>query len=157
MGQTPAQLANLRPFGPDNPPPRSPGRPRKRPLSEAYEDWLRELVDARTVAHLREEGVRIPLDCTNGDLVAMQMGREAIRGNVNAAKEMREAVEGKSVTRVELTTPEDRGFEVRVSFELPEMKTVQPLDVETTVKNIETAVGEAIAEKEDSEKDDDGK
>ena len=104
------------PWGPGNPPPISPGRPRKRPLSEAYEDWLRQAVDRDTIVKLRSKGIRVPTDATNADMVAMSQGREAISGKTNAAREMREAVEGKAMQRIELSRPEDRSVEFSIVY-----------------------------------------
>jgi hypothetical protein len=96
--------ANLRPpWGtPGNPPPKSPGRPPKRPLSEAYEEWLREPVSPDKIATFRAEGMKLPDGLTNADLVAMAMGKRAVKGDVTAAKELREAVEGKATQRIEM-------------------------------------------------------
>jgi hypothetical protein len=114
------------PWGPNNPPPISPGRPRKRPLSEAYEDWLREIIPATKVAELRAEGIKLKAGATNADMVALAQGRQAIKGNVNAAKELREAVEGKATQRIELAhadrTPR---FEVVYASPVPGAKTIE--------------------------------
>lgn len=120
MAQTAAQLANLRPpFGPDNPPPKSPGRPRKRPMSEAYDDWLREPVPGPQLASMKAQGVAVKAGMTNADIIALAMGKAAIGGNTLAAKEMREAVEGKAKQRIELTSPNDNGFVVRLQYAAP--------------------------------------
>lgn len=127
---TEASLRNLKPFAPGksgNP----GGRPRKRVLSGAYEDWLRMKVDAATLLKLREKGHRIPENATNADLVALRTGQEALAGNVLAAKEMREACEGKPGMRFELS-PGSEGFQVNVVFEEPREKLLhaqQTIDV----------------------------
>lgn len=87
--------------------PGGPGRPRKRPLSEAYDDWLREPIAKEKLAKLRAEGVSVKAGATNADLVALAQGNQAVRGNTTAAKEMREAVEGKATQRIELSRGED--------------------------------------------------
>lgn len=107
-------LANLKPWGPDNPPPKSPGRPPKRPQSEANEELLRRAAPMEVVAALRNLG--LPANATNAEVLALCLFREGIKGNVQAIKELRESVEGKAMQRIELTSPEDRGFEVRVTY-----------------------------------------
>lgn len=57
---------------------------------------------------------------TFADAIAYGLAKKAMIGDATAAKELRESVEGKSVQRVELTTPEDKGFQVNVTFEAPE-------------------------------------
>ncbi len=107
--------ANLKPWKPGqsgNP----NGRPRKRPLSEAYDDWLRQPVSTDQIIKLREQGVRLPEDTTNADMVALSQGREAMSGNTNAAREMREAVEGKATQRFELSHTNDRAPEFLVVY-----------------------------------------
>lgn len=98
--------AHLTPFPPGvsgNP----AGRPRKRQQSEAYEEWLREPLTAERIAKLRVDGIKMKAGATNADVVALAMGNQAIRGNVNAARELREATEGKATQRVELSRGED--------------------------------------------------
>lgn len=134
--------ATLRPpWGPDNPPPKSPGRPPKRPQSEAYEDWLREPVSKEKIAQFRLDGIILKDSATNATVVAMAMGRKAIRGDVNAAKEMREAVEGKSISRIELTgdqkAPE---FVVVYATAVPGERKIEH---EKTVVEMANAVNEA--------------
>jgi hypothetical protein len=118
MAMHPNSLANLKPpFGPDNPPPKSPGAPRKRPLTEAYDDWLREPVSPAHLLKLREEGIRVRPGMTNADMVALAQGNQAIRGNTAAAKEMGDRVEGKAMQRIELTgLPENRQPEFVVVY-----------------------------------------
>lgn len=119
MADRRGNLANLKPWGPDNPPPRSPGRPRKRPQSEAYEEWLRTEIPPHKVAAFRAEGIILKKGATNADMVAMAMGKEAIKGNVNAAKEMRESVEGKATQRIEMSHADGRAPEFVVMYATP--------------------------------------
>ena len=117
--------ANLKPFQPGNP--GGPGRPPKRPLSAAYEDWLRQPVSPSVVAELRRKGTRVPLHATNADMVALATGRKAIRGDVLAAKELREGVEGKACMRIE----------VNPDGPMPEFVVVYPAPVPGADKNMQ--------------------
>ena len=103
--------SGLRPWGPDNPPPKSPGRPRKRPISEAYDDMVRN--------ELPEEirrSARMPKGSTWADAIALQMARQALKGEVPAAKEIREAIEGKAMQRIELSRSEEKPAELMVVY-----------------------------------------
>jgi hypothetical protein len=95
------------------------GRPRKRPMSEAYDDYLREPVPPAQLAAMKAKGVPVKAGMTNADIIALAMGKAAVEGNTLAAKEMREAVEGKSTQRIELTSPTDHGFVVRMQYAAP--------------------------------------
>jgi hypothetical protein len=128
--------AGMKPWGPNNPPPRSPGRPRKRPLSEAYEEWMRAPVPKKQLAALLADGIKLPANPTNADLVALQMGKKAIKGDVNAARLIGEFVEGKPTQRIEMATA-DRGFEVSVSYAAP-LKKVEQLEDQVVEKILET-------------------
>src|SRR6266446_2827789 len=116
MKHTSSQLANLRPqWGPNNPPPKSPGRPRKRPMSEANDDLLRRAAPPQVVLALCKLG--LPKDATNADVLALCLFREGLAGNVYAIKELRESVEGKATQRIELVSHEDRQLDINVTFE----------------------------------------
>src|SRR6266403_1671857 len=116
MKSTPSQLANLRPqWGPNNPPPKSPGRPRKRPMSEANDDLLRRAAPPQVVLALCKLG--LPKDATNADVLALCLFREGLAGNVYAVKELRESTEGRAPLRVELLGREDVEINIAVSFE----------------------------------------
>jgi len=147
MANPNGNTANLKPFPPGvsgNP----AGRPRKRPISEAYDDLVRlELPEKIRLS------ANLPKGSTWADAIALSMARQALKGDVPAAKEVREAIEGKSVQRVELTSPEDKGFEVRVTFELPvpeRERRERVLDVEPQVANEvkQIVVSQAIEETE---------
>lgn len=95
------RIENLKPWKPGqsgNP----GGRPKRRPISDAYEK----------VAGLKlPEDLRVKLGLPKGslyrDAIAIQQIRAAIKGNSPAAKEIREAIEGKATQRVELVGGED--------------------------------------------------
>jgi hypothetical protein len=72
------------------------GRPRKRPISERYEELAElELPKKDRIKHGLPEGA------TYGDALAMVMFKLALEGNPNAAREIREAIEGKIRQRQE--------------------------------------------------------
>ena len=150
-----ANEANLKPWGPNNPPPLSPGRSRKRPQSEANDDLLRtEIPDAwrkamnSVMMDGRKQNVEIlKKGATFADAIAYGLAKKAMIGDATAAKELRESVEGKSVQRVELSSPEDKGFEVRVTFEPPN-KQVK----DTAGKVIEATVISALEDSKEEEK-----
>ena len=87
---------NLKPFGPGksgNP----GGRPRKRPISGRYADVAEtELPDDF------QRVLRLPKGATFGDDIAMGLVRAAIKGRTDAAREVREAIEGKATQRIEI-------------------------------------------------------
>src|SRR5580692_6042532 len=84
----PKSLANLRKWAPGqsgNP----SGRPRKRPISDRYA----EMVETVLPDDLRS-AVGLPKGATYGDAIALSQARQAIRGKPEAAREIREAIEG---------------------------------------------------------------
>src|SRR5262249_13133594 len=78
------------------------GRPRKRPQSEAHEEFLRSPLLPVMRLKFQNAGLKIPANATNADGISIALGLRALRGDVNAGKELRESVEGKSKIRVEL-------------------------------------------------------
>lgn len=143
-------------WGRDIPPPKSPGRPKgsKRPITTAYQfasdapcaDIFRKA--------LKKIGIDLPADATNADAMAFSMMYQGVKGSVPAAKEVREAIEGKSPQRVEILNPEDRAkTEITLTFKRAEvsnpdaLKTV--METELTVKKkaeLPAEVNEAIVE-----------
>lgn len=104
-------------FQPGNP--GGPGRLPKRPISEAYEDWLRTPISSAQLAKLKVDGVTLRAGATNADMIAFSQGRKAIRGDTSAAKEMREATEGKATQRFELNRVDTRPFAFVVEYAKP--------------------------------------
>lgn len=95
-------LANLRPFGPGNPPPKSPGRPRTRPITDSY---LKIVELALSDAKLKALIQAIPsiAEFENAsEAIAFGLLVRAVRGDPLAAKELREAIEGKTPSFAEL-------------------------------------------------------
>ena len=89
--------ANLKPFKPGqsgNP----GGRPKKRPISERYEALAEELLpdDLRLMMKLGK-------GATWGDALAISQYRGALKGKSDAAREIREGIEGRATQRLELT------------------------------------------------------
>ncbi len=118
------------------------GRPRKRPLTEAYDDRLRSLVPPEV-----RMAMKLPKDATWADAIALGIARKAIAGDVNAAKEQREATEGKAPQRIEIATPKDREIKLRIEWGSA------PIDVEASVparveRIIQDVVEQAVDEEE---------
>ena len=77
------------------------GRPRKRPISDSYL--------AMTEQELPEElrdSLRLKKGATYRDAIALGQIRSAIKGKTEAAREIREAIEGKVTQRISLTDSE---------------------------------------------------
>lgn len=97
------------------------GRPKKRILSESYDELLREPLPEH-----ERKALGLPPGTTWARAISLARGRHALtRAGVLSAKEMREATEGKASQRIELSSPEDRGFEVVVTFEMPAGKQLE--------------------------------
>ena len=79
------------------------GRPTKRPITEAYERWANQRLPERLRRTLDRAGAELPVNATYADAAALGLLRSSIKGNAMALKEMREAIEGKVVDRVEVT------------------------------------------------------
>jgi len=87
---------NLTPFKPGqsgNP----GGHPKKRPLSDLYLALLEEPFDE---AELRAKR-KLPRGATWGEAIARGVALAAINGKMGAAREIREAIEGKATQRIE--------------------------------------------------------
>jgi hypothetical protein len=73
------------------------GRPKKRPITDRYHEGLEAPL---------EDNIRLalglPEGATNGDAVAKAQIRAAIKGKTYAARELREATEGKATERLEI-------------------------------------------------------
>jgi uncharacterized protein DUF5681 len=83
------------------------GRPKKRPISDCYEELAeRELPEKERIKH------GLPKGATYGHALAIVMFKAALEGKSDAAREIREAIEGKAAQRQEII---DRaGGEIRV-------------------------------------------
>jgi hypothetical protein len=90
------------------------GRPRRRPITERYAAMAEEPLEES----LRLE-LKMPKGSTYGDAMALGQGRAAIKGNTSAAREIREAIEGKATQRIEFTdTTRAEAFDKMTDAEL---------------------------------------
>jgi hypothetical protein len=93
----PTKNPNLRPWKPGqsgNP----AGRPRKRPISQAYDDLVQTPVPVAVA-----RAMKIKPGSLWCEAIAIAAAREAIsRGGTLSRKEIREAIEGKATQRIEL-------------------------------------------------------
>jgi hypothetical protein len=102
------------------------GRPRKRPLSGAYEELLAQQAPPEIVAALTRFGIR--KGATWAECIAISRVKAALLASGNgtlAAKELREAVEGRSPKRVEFISQEERSVVISVEYEEP--RTERPI------------------------------
>jgi len=80
------------------------GRPKKQPITERYAILAETPLDDRLLRTLK-----LPKGSTYADAAALGQFKAAIEGKTNAVREIREALEGKSTSRVEVIgriTPE---------------------------------------------------
>jgi hypothetical protein len=98
----PKSLANLKKWAPGQSGNLS-GRPHKRPISDRYAEMVESILpnDVRTALGL-------PEGATYGDAIALAQARQAIKGKPEAAREIREAIEGKSIQRDQETEGQHR-------------------------------------------------
>jgi len=95
-------------------------------MSEANEDLLRMVIpeawrkamNSVTIGGVKQVVEILKPGATFADAIAYGLAKNALQGDASCAKEMRESTEGKATQRVELVSPEDRGFEVSVTFEV---------------------------------------
>jgi uncharacterized protein DUF5681 len=88
------------------------GRPKKRPISDRYAEMAeRELLEEDRIKHGLPEGA------TWGDALASVRFKAALEGKTDAAREIREAIEGKTGPRQEHI--ENQNVEVVVTYAEP--------------------------------------
>ena len=88
------------------------GRPKKLPIT----DRLREICETPLPEdRCRKEGLKP--GSTWGELIALRMFEAAAEGNVRAATEIREAIEGKAGQRLETSGTEKREVEIHVVYD----------------------------------------
>lgn len=127
---TEASLKNLKPWGgkdSDHPPPKSPGAPRKKLLTAAYEEQLAMLVPAEVRA-----AMKLPVGSRWSDAIAVAMVRKACRGNHECARELADRVEGKSVTQISVDSNVAVEFCVEYATQIPGLPESRTIDVSTT-------------------------
>lgn len=83
-------LKNLKPFkkGQSGNP---AGRPQRRPITK----WLSVIAETR-IEESERKRLKLPRGSTYGRALAIRMYQQAIEGDIRAAKEIREAIEGKA-------------------------------------------------------------
>jgi len=86
------------------------GRPKRRPISDRNAD----LAETPLPDDVRQ-ALRLKKGATQGDAIALAMARQAIKGKTQAAREIREAIEGRATQRIELGD-EDGGPEIRIQI-----------------------------------------
>jgi len=109
-GEHPRSVANLvtwRPGQTGNP----GGRPKKKPITDRY---LR-IVETELPDEIRA-AIGLPRGATFGDAIAFAQAWQAIKGETAAAKEMREAIEGRSITP---PVPEGKNAALAIIFDMP--------------------------------------
>jgi len=98
--------------------PGSGGRPRKRPLTESHDDLLRTEVPPAILRALAPMGIK--KGATWAEAISLSLAHQAVvKGNVLAAKEMRESTEGKAPQRIEVMSHEDKRVEICVQYDDP--------------------------------------
>lgn len=89
------------------------GRPRKRPLSDRYE----QLLESPLPKEIRE-AMKLPAGALWADALVLVSGRTALKHTetgILQRKEIREAIEGKATQRIELQS--DTEIDINVTFE----------------------------------------
>jgi hypothetical protein len=82
------------------------GRPKRRPISDRYAD----LAETPLPDDVRQ-ALRLKKGAKYGDALALE--RSAIKGKVEAAREIREAIEGRATQRIEPGN-EAEGIQIRI-------------------------------------------
>jgi hypothetical protein len=72
-----------------------------RPISKRYAAIVETPLDERI-----RQAMRLPEGATHRDAIALSLVRAAIKGKIDAAREVREAIEEKAKQRVELAVPD---------------------------------------------------
>jgi hypothetical protein len=94
---------NLRaPWRKGEPSPNPSGRPKRLPISDVYAQLAVQPIPESILKILQRDGVPLGPDTTFADGLATQMWLQALRGDILAAREIRESIEGKSPTRTEI-------------------------------------------------------
>ncbi len=93
------------------------GRPRRRPISERY-------AECAEIALPEKERIKRGLarGATYGDALVFDQFNAALNGRTEAAREIREAIEGKAAQRMETRESEKGPVSIRVTYEDHEPK-----------------------------------
>ena len=107
------RIENLRPWKPGESGNLS-GRPKKRPISDRY-------AERAETALPEEERLKrgLPSGATYGDALALDQFNAALNGKTEAAREIREAIEGKAGQRMEISEPEKKDVQIHVVYDKP--------------------------------------
>ena len=92
------------------------GRPRRRPQSDANMELLRSPLPEFLRRAINNRGILLEKNCTWAQAIAVSMGKKALAGHPEAAKELRESTEGRAMQRIEMAGDQPL-LNVRVSFE----------------------------------------
>jgi hypothetical protein len=79
------------------------GRPKKRPITEAYEKLADEPLPQSWRERLEKAGFTVPKNATFAYALALGQYGKAIAGDSTNAREIREAQEGRATQRIELS------------------------------------------------------
>jgi hypothetical protein len=104
------------------------GRPRKGPISEAYDNLLRARLPEK-----ERKALGLKPGVTWAQAIAVALARHALTpSGVESAKELREAVEGRATQQVELPDGVDRKTEFIVTYgtAIPSAKTLPAIEME---------------------------
>ena len=93
------------------------GRPRRKPLSDAYAALLNEPVPEAEAAKLK-----LKPGATYADIIAMSLMREAIKGKVPAASEMADRIEGRAIQTQEISGPAGGPLEVSLAASISQAR-----------------------------------
>ena len=96
-GNTARNTAGLRPPWKPGESGNLSGRPKRKPLTDAYAALLGQTVPPEIARQLR-----ISESSTYAEVVAMALLKEAVKGKVNAAAELADRVEGRVMERVQV-------------------------------------------------------
>jgi hypothetical protein len=92
------------------------GRPKKLPITDRYRERLEQTLPKTKYYDRERKKLCLPDDATYGDLLsARQMFEAANRGRTDAAREIREAVEGKAIQRLRVEGPDGGPVETTVA------------------------------------------
>jgi hypothetical protein len=87
------------------------GRPKKKPITDRY---LR-IVETELPDEIRA-AIGLPRGATFGDAIALAQARQAIKGETAAAKEIREAIEERSMMQADF---EEKNPAMTIIFDMP--------------------------------------
>ena len=93
------------------------GRPKKKPITDAYERLAKKRLPKRFRDKLIAEGFSVPLKATFADAVAFAQYGKALTGESANAREIREAQEGKAMQNVELAGSGGGPLRIIVSYD----------------------------------------